>query len=83
VVTVGVEAQGQQVVVTVEDNGPGLAAADRERVFQRFVRATYDGTGCGLGLSIAKEIVARHAGSVALEAAQPQGLRAIIRLPRA
>lgn len=82
VVTVGVQADGPQVVLTVEDNGPGLPEADRERVFQRFVRATYDGNGCGLGLSIAKEIVARHAGTVTLEAAHPQGLRAVIRLPR-
>jgi len=71
VVTVGVEAQGARVVVTVEDNGAGLPEADRERVFQRFVRATYDGTGCGLGLAIAREIVTRHAGTVVLEAAQP------------
>lgn len=83
VVTVGVEAQGTQVVVTVEDNGPGLPEADRERVFQRFVRATYDGNGCGLGLAIAREIVARHAGTVVLEAAHPSGLRAVIRFPRA
>jgi two-component system, OmpR family, sensor histidine kinase TctE len=83
VVTVGVEAQGGQVVVTVEDNGPGLPEADRERVFQRFVRATYDGNGCGLGLAIAREIVARHAGTVVLEAAHPSGLRAVIKLPRA
>lgn len=82
VVTVGVEAQGPHAVVTVEDNGPGLPEADRERVFQRFVRATYDGTGCGLGLSIAKEIATRHGGTVVLEAAHPTGLRAVIRLPR-
>ena len=83
VVTVGVEARGAQIVVTVEDNGPSLPDADRERVFQRFVRATYDGNGCGLGLAIAREIVARHAGTVVLEAAHPSGLRAVIKLPRA
>jgi two-component system sensor histidine kinase TctE len=47
------------------------------------VRATYDGNGCGLGLAIAREIVARHGGTVVLEAADPQGVRAVIRLPRA
>ena len=82
VVTVSVVGHGSEIVVTVEDNGPGLPEADRERVFQRFVRATYDGTGCGLGLSIAREIVARHNGTVVLEAAHPHGLRAVIRLPR-
>lgn len=83
VVTVGVGVHHEQVVVTVEDNGPGLPEADRERVFQRFVRATFDGNGCGLGLAIAKEIVTRHSGTVVLEAAHPSGLRAVIRLPKA
>jgi two-component system sensor histidine kinase TctE len=81
-VTVRVSTQGAQAIVEVEDNGSGLPEADRERVFQRFVRATHEGNGCGLGLAIVKEIVNRHAGSVTLEAAQPHGLRAVIRLPR-
>src|SRR5688500_8760569 len=83
VVTVGVESRGEQVVVTVEDNGPGLPEPDRERVFERLVRPTSDATGCGLGLAIAREIVPRHARTVVLEAAHPSGLRAVIRLPRA
>ncbi|HJW10497.1 MAG TPA: sensor histidine kinase [Albitalea sp.] len=82
IVTVRVGTQGAQAVVEVEDSGPGIPEADRERVFQRFVRATHVGNGCGLGLAIVKEIVNRHAGSVTLEAAQPHGLRAVIRLPR-
>jgi two-component system sensor histidine kinase TctE len=83
VVTVNAQAKDEKIIVTVEDNGPGLAEADRERVFQRFVRATYDGNGCGLGLAIAREIVTRHSGTVVLEQALPQGLKAVIRLPRA
>jgi two-component system sensor histidine kinase TctE len=83
VVTVRVESRGPEVVVTVEDSGPGLSEADRERVFQRFVRATYDGSGCGLGLPIAKEIVTRHQGSIVLEPVLPTGLRAVVRLRRA
>jgi two-component system sensor histidine kinase TctE len=68
-------------VLEVEDNGPGIAPADRERVFERFARATHQGDGCGLGLAIVKEIVERHAGSVMLEGAAPRGLRATVRLP--
>jgi len=83
VVTVRVRAEEMQAVAEVEDNGPGLAESDRERVFQRFVRATHEGTGCGLGLAIVKEIVARHGGSIALESVEPRGLRAVMRLPRA
>jgi two-component system sensor histidine kinase TctE len=82
-VTVLVGRDGTDALLTVEDNGPGIAPADRERVFERFVRATYDGNGCGLGLAIVQEIVTRHHGSVTLEQAGERGLRAIIRLPAA
>lgn len=76
------EDRGRAFIV-VEDNGPGIPVADRERVFERFVRATYDGDGCGLGLSIVKEIVERHHGTVVLGDAEPQGLRVTIELPAA
>jgi two-component system sensor histidine kinase TctE len=82
-VTVRAAIDGDHGRVEVEDNGPGIAEADRARVFERFARATHIGDGCGLGLSIVKEIVERHGGSVALEPVQPQGLRATIRLPLA
>jgi two-component system sensor histidine kinase TctE len=65
----------------VSDNGPGLPPQDRERVFERFVRATDTGNGCGLGLAIVKEIVERHAGRVTLTEAHPQGLCVRIELP--
>jgi two-component system sensor histidine kinase TctE len=69
----------------VMDNGPGIPEADRERVFERFVRNTHEGTGCGLGLAIVKEVIERHGGTVSLraggDAAHPRGLVARIRLP--
>ena len=70
----------------VVDNGPGIATADRERVFERFVRATHEGTGCGLGLAIVKEVIERHGGSVSLLPAferdgRLRGLAARIRVP--
>ena len=67
----------------VEDNGPGVPEAEREHVFERFVRATDGGTGCGLGLAIVREIVERHAGVVALYPVVPRGLRARVTLPAA
>jgi two-component system sensor histidine kinase TctE len=82
VVTVRLSAQDSQAVLEVEDNGPGIAEADRERVFDRFARATHEGNGCGLGLAIVKEIVERHTGTVELQPVQPRGLRAVVRLPR-
>lgn len=82
-VTVRVRSGPSDVVMEVEDNGLGLSVDDRERVFERFVRATQDGNGCGLGLAIVREIVERHAGQVTLHAAQPHGLLARVSLPLA
>ncbi len=69
-------------LLEVIDNGPGIPAGDKERVFERFVRATDAGNGCGLGLAIVKEIVERHAGQVELADADP-GLCVRVRLPMA
>jgi signal transduction histidine kinase len=58
----------------VVDAGPGIPAEDRERVFQRFERASGDTTpGIGLGLAIVKAIVERHGGRIRLEEARPGG----------
>jgi two-component system sensor histidine kinase TctE len=81
-ITVRIEPDGDHVVVAVADNGPGIPEADRGRVFERFVRATDQGEGCGLGLSIVRDIVAQHGGTVELQDVQPHGLRVAIRLPR-
>ena len=73
-------------VLTVSDDGPGIAAADRERVFERFTRLdaarSRDQGGSGLGLAIVRGVVARHGGTVALADAEP-GLRVVVRLPTA
>ena len=81
-ITVRVAPDGADVLVTVTDNGPGIPEADRARVFERFVRATDHGEGCGLGLAIVRDIVAQHGGTVDLQDARPHGLRVAIRLPR-
>ncbi len=82
-VTVRVVAQAAQLWLEVEDNGPGLPASEMEHVFERFVRATHDGSGCGLGLAIVREIVERHAGRVQLLPVQPHGALARVTLPAA
>ncbi|MBQ0933298.1 sensor histidine kinase [Ideonella sp. 4Y16] len=82
VVTVRVRQGGGQVCMEVEDDGPGLSEPDRERMFERFTRARHDGSGCGLGLAIVREIVERHAGQVRLLPASPRGLLARACLPQ-
>lgn len=81
-ITVHVQPDGDHVVIIISDNGPGIAEADRARVFERFVRATDQGEGCGLGLSIVRDIVAQHGGSVDLREAKPHGLQVVLRLPK-
>ena len=67
VVTAAVTGRGSQVILRVEDNGPGIPAQERERVFERFYRL-HDGVsdGCGLGLAIVREIARAHGASVSL-----------------
>jgi signal transduction histidine kinase len=76
--------EGGDAVVEVVDDGPGIPAEDRERVFDRFTRLddarTRDDGGSGLGLAIVRELVRRHGGSVALYDAE-SGVRAVVRLP--
>ncbi|MET7749341.1 ATP-binding protein [Micromonospora sp. NPDC005367] len=75
---------GAYHLVTVTDDGPGIPAADRDRVFDRFTRLddarTRDAGGAGLGLSIVRELVRRAGGTVGLADAEP-GLRVLLRLP--
>jgi len=66
-VTVCVTAREGRVVLSVEDNGPGIAESERERVFERFYRVLGSGVeGCGLGLAIVREIAQSHGAEVKL-----------------
>jgi two-component system, OmpR family, osmolarity sensor histidine kinase EnvZ len=72
-------AQGRSVLVTVDDDGPGIPADKRESVFRPFESGSSGGTG--LGLTIARDIVRAHGGEIVLEDSPLGGLRARIRLP--
>lgn len=68
---------GRQAVLEISDDGSGIAAADRERIFERFTRLdearNVDQGGSGLGLAIVRQVVLAHGGSVHVEDAQPPG----------
>jgi hypothetical protein len=83
-IVVKVGAEGERIVLTVADRGPGIADADRGRVVERFVRLEQSRSqpGSGLGLSLASAVARLHGGELKLEDNQP-GLRSVIALPRA
>jgi two-component system sensor histidine kinase TctE len=80
-VTVSVAADGAQAIFEVTDNGPGIPAGFRATVFDRFVRATDQGSGCGLGLAIVREVAQRHGGSAGLVERGTAGTTVQVRLP--
>ncbi len=86
-VGVAIEETADQVSVVVTDDGPGIAAADRERIFERFVRLADERSrgdgGTGLGLSIVATIADRNEGRVVVGDQDGPGARLELILPRA
>lgn len=82
-VDVRVQQVGNEAVLTVSDTGPGIPAAERTRVFDRFYRGTgVIAPGSGLGLAIVKRIADRSRASIGLEDTEPgRGLRVTVRWP--
>ena len=72
---------GEQVLLQVEDQGPGIPAEDLERVFERF-HSRNNSQGAGLGLAIVKRIAEQHGGGIRLGNLAGGGLRATLELPR-
>jgi two-component system sensor histidine kinase BaeS len=82
VVTLAVD--GRDAVCVVADDGRGVAAADAERIFERFTRlsdGSDDASGAGLGLPIARWIAKVHGGSLTLDPTTAAGCRFVARLP--
>lgn len=73
-----------QAVITVTDTGPGIAADDVPHVFDRFFRGRgVRASGSGIGLTVARELVEAHGGSVAVSSQPGAGAAFTVRLPRA
>lgn len=86
-VTVTVSPSPDAIVVTVDDDGPGIPPAERERVFDRFVRLDSSrdrgSGGSGLGLAIARDIAHNHYGSISITTSPAAGTRVTLHLPTA
>lgn len=85
-ISLAVEDSGSAVRIIIEDQGPGIPTAEREKVFEPYYRldssrARHTG-GTGLGLTIAKAIVEAHHGTITLSAAAGGGLRVELALPQ-
>jgi signal transduction histidine kinase len=80
-VTIAVRREGDRLIFTVDDDGPGLPAEQREAVFRRGNRLDERVPGTGHGLAIVREIAELYEGSVELGDAPEGGLRATLSLP--
>jgi signal transduction histidine kinase len=87
-VRLSVHQRDGRIRVLVDDDGPGIPEADRERVFERFTRLddhrarTASSGGAGLGLSLVRRIAERHGGTATVDTAPLGGARVVVDLPR-
>ena len=84
-IAIAAKSKGNRLVITVDDNGPGIPSNMREDVFRPFFRLdearNQDETGTGLGLSIARDIARAHGGDIKLDDSPLGGLRAVVEIP--
>lgn len=85
IVTVGVRRVDRMVALAVTDEGPGIPLAERERVFEPFMRLPGvrrdNSSGTGLGLAIARRIVTAHGGSIRIDDGPAGGARFVVEIP--
>ena len=79
---VAAHAGDHAVEVSLTDTGPGVAAADREKVFEPFFTTRAETGGTGLGLAVAREIVMKHGGTIRVDDGDGGGARFVVSLPR-
>jgi signal transduction histidine kinase len=81
-----IRQDAKTILIAVEDDGPGVPEAERERIFAPFYRAPGPrppgDTGLGLGLALVRQIARYHGGDVSYVARHPSGSRFEVRLPK-
>ncbi|HLU53189.1 MAG TPA: GAF domain-containing sensor histidine kinase [Acidimicrobiia bacterium] len=80
-VTIEITEDAGEAVLAVSDRGPGVPPADRDRIFERFVRLDGNHAGTGIGLYLVKALVDAHGGKVTVTDAPGGGARFEVRLP--
>jgi len=82
-IELGGKSGGEWMQLWVQDNGPGIAFADQERIFEKFTRLKEDGppTGLGVGLAFCRLAVQGHGGKIWIESQIGQGAKFILTLP--
>jgi signal transduction histidine kinase len=81
-VQAGAEADGQDIRLSVRDDGPGIARRDHRRLFGRFERGATEAPGAGLGLYLVDQVARAHGGHVDLRTAEGRGCSFTLVLPR-
>src|SRR5262249_48065267 len=82
-VVVGVGERDRNAIITVDDEGPGVSDAERDRIWRPFARggaATHNG-GSGIGLTIVRDVAESHGGHATIERAPGGGARFVVTLP--
>jgi signal transduction histidine kinase len=87
-VTITAQRQHKEALIKITDQGPGIAASELSKIFERFYRsdssrAKPDGGGYGLGLAIAKKIADAHGGHIEVRSAASKGSTFILHLSAA
>ncbi|HNQ00003.1 MAG TPA: ATP-binding protein, partial [Bacteroidia bacterium] len=80
-IIIGTEQKEKTIIVSVKDNGMGIAANQMEKIFQPFYTTKPAGQGTGLGLSLAYELIKAHDGEISIQSEQGKGSTVRITLP--
>lgn len=81
-VIVSLASAGDDIVIAVADTGPGIAAGEENRIFERFRRGRDPQAGSGLGLALVERVARLHGGQAEATRLEPHGLKVSLRLPR-
>lgn len=80
-ITIRTRRENQDVILEVEDNGPGVPEGSRAHIWDPFWTTKDEGAGIGLGLTVVHGIIADHGGTISLDSADGFGARFVVRLP--